>query len=119
MEGFGWIMDTPRIRLALHRHDLTTVNRLISAPTSFKWKRAAWYFPAAVATHLDALAALGEAERFEADANEFLEGESVIQAFAMRALGILRGDRLLLEAAASRFEAFGFESQAGNTRAAI
>ena len=119
MEGFGWIMDTPRIRLALHRHDLTTVNRLISAPTSFKWKRAAWYFPAAVATHLDALAALGEAERFEADANEFLEGESVLQAFAMRALGIVRGDPVLMEAAASRFQDYGFESQAANTRAAI
>jgi hypothetical protein len=23
MEGFGWIIDTPKIRLALNRHDLT------------------------------------------------------------------------------------------------
>jgi hypothetical protein len=72
-----------------------------------------------VATHLDALAALGEAERFEADANEFLEGESVLQAFAMRGLGIVRGDPVLMEEAASRFEDYGFESQAANTRAAV
>jgi class 3 adenylate cyclase/tetratricopeptide (TPR) repeat protein len=119
MEGFGWIIDTPRIRLALHRHDLTTVNRLISASTSFNWRRGAWYFPAAVATHLDALAALGDAERLEAEAAEFLTADCVLQAFAMRALGILRGDPVLMEEAASRFEDYGFESQAANTRAAI
>jgi hypothetical protein len=117
MEGFGWIIDLPRIRLALHRHDLATVNRLISTPTSFKWKRAAWYFPAAVATHLDALAALGDAGRLEADAAEFLETDSVLQAFAMRGLGIVQGDPVLMEEAASRFEDFGFESQAASTRA--
>jgi hypothetical protein len=116
MEGFGWIIETPRIRLALHRHDLDTVSRLVSASTSFVPRRAVWYFPAAVATHLDALAALGDAKRLEADAAEYLESDSVLTAFAMRALGILRGDQVLLEAAASRFEEFGFNAQAASTR---
>lgn len=117
VEDFGWIMDAPRIRLALHREDLTTASRLVSASGPSITRRQIWYFPAAVATHLDALAALGDAERLETDAAEFLETDSVLTAFAMRALGTLRGDPSLMEEAASRFEGFGFEAQAANTRA--
>jgi tetratricopeptide (TPR) repeat protein len=117
MEGFGWILEAPRIRLALHRHDIATASRLVSAMTSSIPRRQIWYFPAAAATRLDALAALGDAERLEADAAEFLERDSVLAAFAMRALGTFRGDPLLMEKAASRFDDFGFEIQAANTRA--
>ena len=117
MEGFGWIMDTPRIRLALHRDDLAAVSRLVSASASFITRRGIWYFPAAVATHLDALAALGDVERVEKDAAEFLETDSVLTAFAKRAVGIVREDALLVEEAAATFERFGLQAQARNTRA--
>ena len=116
-EDFGWIMDAPRIRLALHRRDLATLSRLVSASDASITRRQVWYFPAAVASHFDALVALGEVERVERDAAEFLETDSVLTAFAMRALGVLRGDPAFLEDAASRFEGLGFEAQAATTRA--
>jgi hypothetical protein len=117
MEGYGWVVEAPRIRLALHRHDLATVGRLVSESTSAIPRRQIWYFPAAVATYLDALAALGDARRLEVDAAEFLETDSVLTAFAMRALGVVRRDPSLIEEAASRFESFGFDAQAGDTKA--
>ncbi|TMK86481.1 MAG: hypothetical protein E6G44_03255 [Actinobacteria bacterium] len=116
MEGFGWIIDTPRIRLALHRGDLAAVGGLVSATPRFIPRRAIWYFPAAVAAHLDSLAALREEDRLEADAAEFLESDSVLSAFAMRALAVLRGDPVLMDLAAARFEELGFEAQAAATR---
>jgi class 3 adenylate cyclase/tetratricopeptide (TPR) repeat protein len=116
MEGFGWIVEAPRIRLALHRHDLATVRELVSATGSSITRRQMWYFPAAAATYLDALAALGDAEGLNAGAPEFLETDSVLKAFAMRALGIVRGDPSMMEGAASQFEAFGFDAQAASTR---
>ena len=118
VEDFGWIMDAPRIRLALHRRDLATVSRLVSASDASITRRQVWYFPAAVAAHFDALLALGDVERVERDAAEFLETDSVLAAFAMRALGTLRGDPALVEDAASRFEVLGFKAQAATTRAA-
>ncbi|HEY3210454.1 MAG TPA: hypothetical protein VGL18_11800, partial [Actinomycetota bacterium] len=119
MEGFGSIIDTPRIRLALHRRDLATVRLLFSAWTGVIPRRAVWYFPAAVATQLDALAALGETTRLEEEAAKFLEEESALQLFALRALGIVRRDRMLLRQAADRFEALGFARQAANTRVLV
>jgi hypothetical protein len=116
MEGFGSIIDTPRLRRALHRHDLATVRLLVSAWTDVIPRRAVWYFPAAVGTLLDALAALGETARLEEEAVKFLEDESALQPFALRALGIVRGDRALLRRAADRFRALGFERQAADTR---
>ena len=116
MEGFGWIIDTPRLRLALNRRDPGAVSRLIAETTDFIPRRAIWYFPAAVATHLEALAALGDAERLESDAAEFIPSDSVLSAFAMRALGTLRGDASLLDQAASRFDAYGFDAQAAHLR---
>ena len=111
MEGFGSIIDTPRIRLALHRRDLAAVRRLFSAWTGVIPRRAVWYFPAAVATQLDALAALGETARLEEEAAKYLEEESALQLFALRALGIVRGDRALLRQAA-----IGSKSSASSVR---
>jgi hypothetical protein len=119
MQDFGWIMDAPRVRLALHRRDLATVRRLVSASDASITRRQIWYFPAAVAAHFDALVALGDVARVERDAGEFLETDSVLTAFAMRALGTLRGDPMVLEDAASRFDALGFEAQAAITRALV
>ena len=117
MEGFGWILEAPRIRLALNRRDLSAAGQLLSVMTSSIPRRQIWYFPAAVATYLDALAALGDAKRLEAEAAEYLDTDSVLTAFAMRALGIVRGDPSFMEEAASQFESFGFDVQAAHTRA--
>jgi hypothetical protein len=116
VEGFGWIMDAPLLRMALHRDDLTEVRRLIEASDFPITRRQTWYFTAAVAAHFDALLALGEGERAERDAREFLDTDTVLTAFATRALGSLRGDDALLAAAAEGFERYGFDDQAAETR---
>jgi hypothetical protein len=118
VEGFGWIMDAPLIRMALHRGDLAEVRRLIDASDFPITRRQTWYFTAAVAAHFDALVALGDLERAERDAREFLDTGTVLTAFATRALGSLRGDRALLAEAAESFERYGFDDQAADTGAA-
>jgi class 3 adenylate cyclase/tetratricopeptide (TPR) repeat protein len=116
---FGWIMDAPRLRLALHRGDLDAVRRLESRAGASISRRQIWYFPAAVAAHFDGLAALGDADEAERDAPEFLNSDSVLVAFAMRALGMLRRDPALVEASAARFAELGFGAQAAATRASV
>ncbi|HYV02892.1 MAG TPA: hypothetical protein VEM93_11275, partial [Actinomycetota bacterium] len=74
-----------------------------------------WY-PAAVTSYLDGLVALRDRERIERDAPQFLESGSALEPFALRALGVVRGDPGLLEKAATLFSRLGFELQAANTR---
>jgi tetratricopeptide (TPR) repeat protein len=116
-EGWDAILDTPRLRLALARGDLETARNLAVPPLSHR--RQVWFYPAAVSTYLDAVAALGDREAVESVAAAVLgQEDSVLQAFALRALGIVRRDRALLDAAGERFETFGLEHQAVATRAA-
>jgi tetratricopeptide (TPR) repeat protein len=115
--GFGWIVDAPLIRLALHRHDLAEARRLIAESDFPITRRQTWYFTAAVAAHFDALIALGDRERVDRDAAEFLGTNTVLTAFATRALGSVRDDQVLLAEAATSFERYGFEDQAAKTRA--
>ena len=65
MEGDRWYQgwfDPPKIRLALARHDLGEVAELASHELDWEWEPAS--------TYLDALAALGDRERIEAEAAE-------------------------------------------------
>ena len=82
-------------------------------------RRQIWFYSAAVISYLDGLAALGDADRVEADAPQFLDPPSALEPFALRALGVVRGDRSLLEQAALRFEAMDLGRQAANTRQLI
>jgi hypothetical protein len=116
-EGWDAILDTPRLRLALERGNLEVARTLALPPLSHR--RQVWFYPAAVATYLDAVAALGDREAVEAVGGALLEQEdSVLQAFALRALGIVRGDRALLDQAAARFRTFGLEHQVATTLSA-
>jgi hypothetical protein len=115
-EGYDAMLDGPRIRLALNRGDLRTLRDLVAHPRI--QRQRIWFYTAAVTSYLDALASLGDSERVEADAPQFLEPRSVIAPFALRALGMVRGDRSLLQKAADLFESLGFERQAANTRSA-
>ena len=67
-------------------------------------------------TFLDALAALVDRERIEAEAPKWLQPGTFSEAFALRALGIARDDRALLRQALARFEAMGLSWHAGQTR---
>ena len=115
IQGYEATLDTPRLRLALHRSDPSAARRIESR--QMIERRQPWLHPAGVATYFDALVALGDADAVEEDAPAFLEEESALRPFALRALGVVRGDRSLLDEAADRLEALGFDRQAQITRA--
>ena len=111
MEGGRWYQgwfEPPQIRLALARHELGKVAEL--APPEFDWE---WE---PVSTFLDALAALADRERIEAEAPKWLQAGTFTEPFALRALGIARGDRALLQQALERFEAMELSWHAEQTR---
>jgi class 3 adenylate cyclase len=101
------------LRLALLRGDLSEAGRILERlPTSID----PWGLDAAAA-RLDALVALGDRARVEEEAAPFLDSVSYTRPFALRALGLVRGDRTLIAQALGRFEAMGLEWQAAETRA--
>jgi hypothetical protein len=69
------------------------------------------------AARLDALLLLGETERLEEEEAPFLDEQGYTRPFALRALGISRGHRSLVDEAAARFEAMGLGWRAVETRA--
>jgi class 3 adenylate cyclase len=103
----SWI-EPGRIRLALARHDLGALAEAV--PPEFDWE---WE---PVSTFLDALAALGNRERIEAEAPNWLQPGTFAEPFALRALGVARHDRALLAEALERFEAMGLTWHAEQTR---
>jgi len=103
----GWF-EPPRIRLALARHDTGKLAELTLADFDWEWEP--------VPTFLDALAALGDRDRIEAEAPKWLQQATLAEPFALRALGIASGDRALLGQALERFEAMGISWHAQQTR---
>ena len=103
----GWI-EPPRIRLALARDELGVVAELASPEFDWQWEPAS--------TFLDALAALGDRKRIEAEAPRWLQHGTFDEPFALRALGVARGDRALLKQALERFETMGLSWHAEQTR---
>jgi hypothetical protein len=91
------------LRLALLRGDVETIERLLE---TLRPRGGPWDIDAAAA-RLDALGALGDIERVEAEAAPWLQLDCYTQPFAMRAVGAVRGDASLLEHAAVTFEALG------------
>jgi class 3 adenylate cyclase len=114
----GRVFDT-RIRLALVRSDLEPVERLLAESEVPKRAliRSTKFAP--VAARLDALAALGQRERVEAETPPLLRAGTYIEPFALRALGVVRGDSRLVEEAAERFAAMGLAWYTRQTRALL
>jgi hypothetical protein len=111
MEGGRWHQgwfEPPRIRLALARHQTGELAVLASPEFDWEWEP--------VSTFLDALATLGDRERIEAEAPKWLQRGTLAEKFALRALGIARGDRALLRQALERFEAMDLTWHAEQTR---
>ena len=65
---------------------------------------------------LDALVALGDRERIEAEAPQWLRPGTYVEPFALKALGVAREDEHLLHEAAARFGAMDLQWHAGETR---
>ena len=111
MQGWRFWFDPPRIRLALARRELDALPALIEGAQ-----------PGAIeppSAYLDALAALGERERIEAEAPQWLTPRTFGEPFALRALGVAREDDELLRRALAAFEALALDWQAGQTKAML
>jgi hypothetical protein len=111
MEGGRWYQgwfEPPRIRLALARHQTGKLAELTPADFDWEWEP--------VPTYLDALATLGERDRIEAEAPNWLRPGTFAEPFALRALGIARDDSALLRQALQRFEALELPWHAEQTR---
>jgi DNA-binding SARP family transcriptional activator len=103
------------IRLALHRGELDLVERLLhDAPLD-----GSFFDVDTPAARLDALVALGDRRRVEAEAAGWLEVPGYTQPFALRALGLASGDPELVERSAVGFEALGLDFRAAETRTAL
>jgi class 3 adenylate cyclase len=99
------------LRLALLRGDLEAAEEIVEAIPATD--------PFGVdgpAARLDALAALGDRKRIEEDAALFLGERSYTRPFALRALGRVREDPALIEAAAGEFEELDLGWRADETR---
>jgi DNA-binding SARP family transcriptional activator/tetratricopeptide (TPR) repeat protein len=101
------------LRLALLRGDRDAVERLLADdPGPSLWDvdyRAA---------RLDALVAVRDSERIEREAPALVALGGYVEPFALRALGLVRGERALVERAAERFDAMALGWRAAETRAA-
>jgi class 3 adenylate cyclase len=115
MEAHEIEFGTQRLRLALLRGDLVELRRLTSTPLMDKWNP--FWLACVVANHLDALTALDDRERIEAEAPAFAQKGAVFEPFALRALGVARRDRRLIDAALVGFETIGLEWHAAQTEA--
>jgi hypothetical protein len=111
-------MSGALVRLALVKDDLDALEGLVALEWS-GFTRSWWYLSAQTA-RLDALARLGRREQAEEEAGPLLRLEgTLLEPFALRALGQVRGDRELVRRALERFEAMGLQWHADQTRAVL
>jgi len=116
MEGYFFAANPPKIRLALLRRDLAALRRLVDSMREEELKPF-WFN--SLAARFDALVALGDRDRLEEHAPQYLGSRSYVEPFAARALGQLRGDHSLIEQAGAGFEAMGAAFYAAETRALL
>jgi hypothetical protein len=115
LEGFGFRLFGPRVRLALLRDELDTVEHMLGEDVARRGHD--WMFTSAmVSTRLDGLLALGRIDEVEREAVPLLSVEAVLRPFAQRALGLARQDDVLLRAALEGFESYGLDFHAEETR---
>jgi class 3 adenylate cyclase len=111
MEGNRWYQgwfEPPKIHLALARQDLGALAATVPAEFDWEWEP--------VSAFLDALAALGDRERIEAEAPKWLQQGTFAEPFALRALGTAHSDRALIQQALDRFQAMELSWHAEQTR---
>jgi class 3 adenylate cyclase len=116
MEGYGPFLDTPRIRIALVRGDLDLVEQLVRQPEQTRGWYKGWLSLVTRTAQLDALAALDDDVRVEAEAEPLLRQGKYPEPFALRALGIVREDKALLDRADECFRALRLDWHAAQTR---
>ena len=113
MEGYEYVLDPPRLRLAMLRGSLDRVGELLEVPAGHGLSFGLAYTIA----RLDALAAVRSRRRVEEEAPLYLQPGTIVEPFALRALGAVREDEELLGRALERFEAMGLTWHAEQTAA--
>ena len=104
-EGYDTYLSGPRLRIALERGDRLAAASLIDLPV----ERALVWGPAAFSARLDAFVALGRRDLVEREAPGLLQAGTIVEPFALRALGAAHRDDDLLAKADERFAALGLE----------
>jgi hypothetical protein len=113
-EEYGRVIDT-RIRLALARGDSARVEVLLAEAEVPQKTLIRSTKLAPVAARLDALAALRKRDRVEVEAPRWLQPGTYLEPFALRALGVVRGDEALIEKSGAAFQAIGLDWHAAQT----
>ncbi|MEX2212430.1 MAG: adenylate/guanylate cyclase domain-containing protein [Gaiellaceae bacterium] len=113
MQGYDFLFDPPRMRLAMLRGNLDRVGDLLEVPPSHTLS----FGLAAHSVRMDALAALRDRERIEREAPALLLPDTILEPFALRALGVVREDEELVRQAQARFGAIGLSWHAAQTAA--
>jgi class 3 adenylate cyclase len=104
-ESHHWALAGPRIRLALVRGDRDRLAELVARKPPVLMV----FGPDPLAARIDGLAALRDVVRLEDEAPLLLTAGTYVEPFALRALGIVRGDDELLAQADERFAALGLD----------
>jgi class 3 adenylate cyclase/tetratricopeptide (TPR) repeat protein len=114
-EGYGFWLHPPVAHLALLRGDLAQAQELLdeSGETWLQTMDSSLY---GGATRLDTLVALGRVEEAEAEATRLAGPGTYLEPFALRTLGIIRGDPALMQRSIERFESIGLDWHAARTR---
>ena len=117
MEGYGHVLDTPRLQLALLRDDLERAERLVAEPLPDRGWHRGWLLLSTHATRLDALATLRRRDDLEAWPRA--PRGTYLEPFHLRALGTVREDDGLIAEAAARFAALQLHWHEAETRALL
>jgi hypothetical protein len=117
MEGYDEVQSGPLIRLALARGDLEKAEQMVADQLGML--RQTWFFPSGWTARLEALVAMGQADRVEEESRHFLKPGSYFEPFVLRALGEVREDEALIRQALERFETMHLDWHAEQTRALL
>ena len=104
-EGYETYLSGVRLRIALERGDRKLLESLIELTV----ERALVWGPGVFAARLDSFVALGRHGDIENEAAELVQPGTAVEPFAVRALGVARGDEALLARADQRFAELGLD----------
>jgi hypothetical protein len=119
IEGYGVVLDIPRLQLALARADLGEVERLLRTPLPERGWYRGWMAIATIVNRLDGLVAVRDRAQAEQEAARHLRAGTYLEPFALRALGAVREDEALLRRAHAAFERLGLAWHASRTAALL
>ena len=114
MEAYVPFYMPAQLHLAIARNDCDELRRLVASFSPQLTQSPGPFL--AIAAVLDALVAVRDRERIEAEAPKWTMRGTYFEPFALRALGVAREDDVLLEQAAARFEAMELDWHAAETR---